>query len=192
MTNANSYDRLWLLTTASWRSAMWILVNALTALRLVGVLWLWYHLCSSPPDPHSEAWMWVLIGATDFFDGYLARRFNVTSEFGSTFDATVDKVATLSLIPIVLYRGYPMAPAIGFLVISLIAVWQAVLYRREAGVFPVSRLGGKVAIALWGISVIPVLLVASRYVTFSLILISSISLLYALLDYFKAYGWRRC
>ncbi len=45
----------------------------------------------------------ALIASTDFFDGLLARKFNVTSELGKDLDAVSDKVFALTLIaPLVL------------------------------------------------------------------------------------------
>lgn len=41
--------------------------------------------------------LFVLASATDFFDGYLARRWGTISEFGKMFDPLFDKVLTMSL-----------------------------------------------------------------------------------------------
>lgn len=50
----------------------------------------------------SDKWLWsyplfLMASATDFIDGYLARKWNVVSEFGALFDPLFDKVLTLSM-----------------------------------------------------------------------------------------------
>jgi cardiolipin synthase len=50
----------------------------------------------------AAAWMLGALGATDWVDGYLARRLGQVSEFGKVFDPTVDRllflVATTAII----------------------------------------------------------------------------------------------
>lgn len=50
----------------------------------------------------AAAWLLGGLGATDWVDGYIARRFNQVSEFGKIFDPTVDRllfiVATVAII----------------------------------------------------------------------------------------------
>ena len=77
------------------------LPNACTLLRLLCLpLFLW--LLFADDNPAGAAWLLALLGSTDWVDGYLARRFDQTSEFGKIFDPTVDRlfffVATISII----------------------------------------------------------------------------------------------
>jgi phosphatidylglycerophosphate synthase len=44
--------------------------------------------------------------ATDFFDGYLARKLNATSMFGTYYDATTDFILMLGIFTIFYYIGY--------------------------------------------------------------------------------------
>ncbi len=44
--------------------------------------------------------------ATDFFDGYLARRLNAASQFGAYYDATTDFILVLGIYTIFFARGY--------------------------------------------------------------------------------------
>lgn len=41
--------------------------------------------------------LFFLASITDFFDGYLARKWNVISDFGMVFDSLIDKVLVLSV-----------------------------------------------------------------------------------------------
>ncbi len=44
--------------------------------------------------------------ATDFFDGFFARRLNVTSRFGSYYDATTDFILMLGLFTFFFFLGF--------------------------------------------------------------------------------------
>jgi cardiolipin synthase len=66
------------------------LPNVLTFLRLLGVpLFLWLIL-----GPHWDGWAFVVLavgGATDFLDGYLARRWHQISRIGQMLDPVADR-----------------------------------------------------------------------------------------------------
>ena len=46
----------------------------------------------------------VFIALTDFFDGYLARKWQVTSEFGAKLDMIADKVLALGLLILLIMK----------------------------------------------------------------------------------------
>lgn len=49
----------------------------------------------------------VLIGATDFLDGLIARRYGLTSPAGAVADAFADKLATFSAVTFLAFLGPP-------------------------------------------------------------------------------------
>ena len=75
--------------------------NALTALRGLGVpLFIWLAL-----DLHADGWAIIVLaigGATDYFDGKLARMWNQTSRFGELADPAIDRIYIFATL-IVLY-----------------------------------------------------------------------------------------
>lgn len=77
--------------------------NVLSLLRLLTVpvfLWLFTH------DEENVAVVIYAAGAcTDFFDGYVARRFNQVSEFGKLLDPLSDRVYIVSLAIVLVVRG---------------------------------------------------------------------------------------
>jgi len=75
--------------------------NALTFLRLLGIpLFIWLAL-----DQRADGWAILVLmigGATDYFDGKLARALNQESRFGEIADPTIDRLYIAATI-IVLY-----------------------------------------------------------------------------------------
>jgi len=85
----------------SMLDGIWSIPNAFTLLRLLLLpvfLWVLFGL----ENRAAAAWMLGALGATDWVDGYLARRLGQVSEFGKVFDPTVDRllflVATTAII----------------------------------------------------------------------------------------------
>lgn len=71
--------------------SLWTVPNLVTLVRLLCLplfLWLLFAL----PSRQAAAWLLGALGATDWVDGYLARRLGQTSEFGKKFDPTVDRL----------------------------------------------------------------------------------------------------
>ncbi len=76
------------------------LPNILTFLRLILAPALVIYLIVDKTDSAKFLGMFVfiLIIATDFFDGYLARKFNYVSNFGKVFDPIADKMIIILLL----------------------------------------------------------------------------------------------
>jgi cardiolipin synthase len=70
---------------------LWTVPNLFTLARLL-CLPLFLYLLLGRDDPAAAAWLLGGLGATDWVDGYLARRLGQVSEFGKKFDPTVDRV----------------------------------------------------------------------------------------------------
>jgi cardiolipin synthase len=121
--------------------------NALTALRGLGVpLFIWLAL-----SRHSDGWAICVLaigGATDYFDGKLARMWNQTSRFGELADPAIDRIYILAtLIVLYLRDALPLwllslllirDLALGFLTIALAKKGQPplkVTYLGKAATF---------------------------------------------------------
>src|SRR5690606_18884260 len=115
------------------RSAgVWTLPNAISALRLAGVpLFLWLVL-----GPEADGWALLVLlvsGATDFLDGWLARRLDQQSTLGQILDPVADRL-------------YILAVVVGLALRDIIPWWVAVsLPLRDLlmwGLVPVLRTRG--------------------------------------------------
>ncbi len=68
--------------------------NLISALRLAGVpVFLW--LLFAGDDRWAAAWLWGAIGATDWVDGWWARKFDAVSELGKLLDPVTDRVVLI-------------------------------------------------------------------------------------------------
>lgn len=134
--------------------------NALSVLRLLGIpLFLWLVLVQQ-----ADIWAFVVLviaGASDWFDGYLARKLHQMSRLGELLDPAVDRL-------------YILATLIGLALRDIIGWWLvAILVGRDLFLLlllPLLRRAGKVSLPvtyvgkagtfalLWGF---PVLLLGS-------------------------------
>lgn len=101
--------------------------------------------------PHSSAPMWaaavfVMAAATDWLDGYLARKWNQTSPFGAFIDPVADKLIVVVALVMILFKSpewYILVPVVLIiareLTVSALREWMAELGQRS--VVKVSSLG---------------------------------------------------
>ncbi|MFK8023417.1 MAG: CDP-alcohol phosphatidyltransferase family protein [Ilumatobacter sp.] len=95
---------------------VWTVPNLFTLARLL-CLPLFLYLLFPAENPAGAAWLLALLGSTDWVDGYIARRFDQTSEFGKIFDPTVDRLFFfVSIVAIIIEGSIPVWFAIAVLV----------------------------------------------------------------------------
>ena len=83
---------------------LWTIPNAFTLARLL-CLPAFLYVLFGLENRAAAAWMLGALGATDWVDGYLARRFGQVSEFGKVFDPTVDRLLFLVAITAIIIDG---------------------------------------------------------------------------------------
>jgi len=123
------------------------LPNLLSLLRvlLIPVLVVLYFL----PSPYAPLWatiIFVLAGITDWLDGYLARRMNLTSPFGAFIDPVADKLIVVVALLLILFKSpvwFILLPVIVIvfreITISALREWMAEIGARH--VVQVSSVG---------------------------------------------------
>lgn len=128
--------------------------NALSVARLLAVPWLLTVLirAEGPASP-TAALIFGAVAATDFLDGFLARRLGAETRFGRIVDPLADRLlVTVGLVGVALLdRVNPAGPAILFGREVLIILGFGWLLRR--GIEMRVDIGGKVssALAMFGI-----------------------------------------
>ncbi len=81
--------------------------NQLTIIRIV--LTPVFIVLMLQPDPSHRFWaliVYVFASLTDWYDGYIARRFNWTSRWGQFMDPLADKLLVSSALVMFAYLGY--------------------------------------------------------------------------------------
>ena len=144
--------------TEPWN--VWTVPNGVSLLRLLGIpLFLWLVLVVQ-----ADVWAFVVLvvaGASDWVDGYLARRLDQRSRLGVLLDPLVDRLYILATLV-----GLAMRDIIGWWLVAILVGRDVVLLLlvpllRRAGrvVVPVTYVGKAGTFALlWGF---PVLLLGS-------------------------------
>ena len=104
-------------------------------------IFLW--LLFSVRDRGAAAWLLGGLGATDWIDGWVARRFNQQSSFGAVFDPAVDRgLFIVALIAILIDNSVPMWFGLAVL-IREITVASVMLIATAFGM-------ERFAVSIWG------------------------------------------
>lgn len=131
---------------------VWTVPNALSLARLAGIpLFLWLVLIRE-----ADLWAFVVLvvaGASDWFDGYLARRLNQQSRLGELLDPLVDRLYILATL-----IGLALRDVIGWWLVGLLVGRDLLLlvllpWLRRSGriAVPVTFVGKAGTFALlWG------------------------------------------
>jgi cardiolipin synthase len=106
--------------------------NAISVVRL-GCIPLFLWLLFGQDDRHAAAWLLAVLGATDWVDGYIARRWHQVSTVGKVLDPTADRLLLgVGVIAILVDGSVPVV--IGLLTIGReITVAAAVLVLAALG-----------------------------------------------------------
>ena len=139
------------------------LPNAISAFRIVLVP-IWLVVAGRIRDaalagqPRPGVWLVVILvtlGFSDVLDGWLARRFGLTSRFGATLDAVADKLAQVAFVTYFAWRGTPAFVPVPVWFWSVIlgrdvvlAVGYVVLRSRHGTVDTEHAVHGKIASVL--------------------------------------------
>lgn len=160
------------------------LPNILSTFRLLVAFWF--------PFCQQQEWLWLVLagGASDFLDGWIARRWKVESWQGGLIDAIADKMFVLSVLVTYAMAGIFSGwwiPAVIARDLTVTAIALYVMYRRSWASFremDVSR-SGKLATTCQ-FTLFLVVLLAPSFLQYVLIFTSLVSVL-AALDYGKQF-----
>lgn len=101
----------------------------------------------------TAGWIFAIASITDFFDGYIARKKNIVTVFGSFLDPIADKFLTVSSL--IMLQALERLPAVIVIVLVLREMYMTslrLLALNEGVRVPVNQIGKwKTAIAMIGI-----------------------------------------
>ncbi|MBW3555369.1 MAG: CDP-alcohol phosphatidyltransferase family protein [Actinobacteria bacterium] len=106
--------------------------NVLTVLRL-SCIPLFLYLLFARQDRLGAALLLAALGATDFIDGYIARRFNQTSALGAILDPAADRILLGVAVVAILIDGSVPVPVAAALLTREALVASAVLVLAGLG-----------------------------------------------------------
>jgi cardiolipin synthase (CMP-forming) len=112
---------------------LWTIPNAFTFVRLL-LLPVFLYVLFGLENRAAAAWMLGALGATDWVDGYLARRLGQVSEFGKVFDPTVDRLLFLVATTAIIIDGsiplwFALAVLVRELLVGLMMAVATVVYK---------------------------------------------------------------
>ena len=85
----------------------WTLPNQLTILRIILTpLFLYFMSGEGMQDKMLGTIIFMIAAATDWYDGYIARRFNWITRWGQFMDPLADKILTAAALCIFAHLGY--------------------------------------------------------------------------------------
>lgn len=115
--------------------------NAITAVRLAGLpLFVWLML--GPGAYGIAALVLVIVAATDWVDGYVARRFDQVTKLGRVLDPLIDRILLATAALTLLAVGFLDVVVVVLLVTRDVLLLTAVALRFGAiPPIPVSRMG---------------------------------------------------
>lgn len=167
---------------------IWTIPNILSYFRilLIPVIILCYLYAENP---------WVAVGVivvsglTDAADGYIARRFNMISEFGKFIDPVADKLTQVSMAACLIVR-YPMMWLLFLLMVlreSCLFIWGYLALRKNSYMSG-ARWYGKISTALvYGVMFFLFLLPEMQLWADIMIIVCSVAVTGSMLLYGKYY-----
>ncbi len=126
------------------KDRIWTVPNALTMLRLACIPVFWV-LMMTKGQMYSALGVFVLASLTDLLDGYIARKYDMITDFGKLLDPLADKLMVLSVILALVMTG--ILPGAAFFVLMckelVMVIGSYLLLKRQLVVY--AKPVGKVA-----------------------------------------------
>lgn len=130
--------------------------------------------------------IFLLSGLTDVLDGFIARRYNMITEFGKLFDPLADKLMILSVLWCLAYKGY--IPFIIFYIVlfkELFMIVGSIVLYGKIKIVVSANIYGKIATVLFYIAIVSLLL--NMKVSMYILITAVVFAIFALIMYTTKY-----
>jgi CDP-diacylglycerol--glycerol-3-phosphate 3-phosphatidyltransferase len=129
---------------------IWTFSNLLSLSRMLLLVPLAYFLFGEVPNGRFWATIVILVGgATDYFDGYFARRLHEITDLGKILDPLADKVAAAgTTIMLLLIGAIPLWYVLVVIIRDVIILFGALYIRSRKNIITQSNWPGKIAVSL--------------------------------------------
>lgn len=136
--------------------------NLLTILRLILVpVFPIVYFSSAPSGRMIALAVFIIAGITDVLDGYIARRYNLTTVVGTILDPLADKLMLLTTLTCLYLSGH--IPLIIILIIYLkeltLVIAGVIMYFHKEKLVTPSNFFGKLATAIFSVAIVMTMLV---------------------------------
>lgn len=141
--------------------------NILTMLRVVAVPFFVFFTLISGFEDYSVAFIiFIVASLTDFFDGYLARKWNVVSSFGKLMDPLADKLLVFSALIFLLKEGLVPYWSVVVIVGREFAVSGLRSLAAERGLIIAAGISGKIKTVFQMLAIISFFMVLNTSLVF--------------------------
>jgi CDP-diacylglycerol--glycerol-3-phosphate 3-phosphatidyltransferase len=94
----------------------------------------------------------LLILASDYLDGFLARKWQATSITGRVLDPLADKISISAVaVAAVVFKGFPLLLLVAFMLRDLIILIASIVFIRKLKEVPASNFTGKIAVGVMSV-----------------------------------------
>lgn len=149
------------------------MANIITIIRLLGTIPLIYMLLAYN-DLLPSFILFIILGFTDFLDGYLARKYNKVSNFGKIADGIADKFLMLSVTICLLIRNIIPYWTLLIFIRDILSCVFALIYISKTKIVIKSNIFGKIKTVSHIFSIAFTLLLGKWTIISSILLIIAI------------------
>ena len=117
--------------TEKKKEKIWNVPNVLTMLRMAMIPVFWYFMMQD--RLYSALIVFVAASLTDVADGFIARKFNLITDFGKLMDPLADKLMVISMTTSLVIKGIAPWPALALILAkeATMVTGGVILYRHK-------------------------------------------------------------
>ena len=129
--------------TEKKKQKIWNVPNALTMVRMALIPVFWYFMMTD--QRYTALAVFVTASLTDIADGYIARKFDLITDFGKLMDPLADKLMVISMMISLAIKGIAPWAALAIIVAkeATMVTGGLILYKHQVVVY--ARWIGKIA-----------------------------------------------